>query len=43
MLWNLVELMVGRRDFNRVGPAFVKALTFSEVLLEIREIRKGAF
>ena len=43
LLWDLIERMVGGRKFHRVGPEFLKALEFSEVLLEFWEICKGAF
>ena len=29
--------MVGRREFRRVGPAFLKGLEFREILLEFWE------
>ena len=29
-----IERMVGGREFHRVGPEFLKALEFREVLLE---------
>ena len=32
-----------REEFHRVGPEFVKALDFREVLLEFWEIRRDAF
>ena len=35
--------MVGGREFHRVGPEFLKALEFREVLLELWEISRGAF
>ena len=42
-LWDLIERMVGGREFHRVGPEFLKALEFREVLLELWEISRGAF
>ena len=35
--------MVGGREFHRVGPEFLKALEFREVLLELWEISRGEF
>ena len=43
LLWDLIERMVGGREFHRVGPEFLKALEFREVLLEFWEISRGAF
>ena len=34
MWWDLVERMVGGREFHREGPTFFKSLAFREVLLE---------
>ena len=36
-MWDLIERMVGGREFYRVGPEFLKALEFREVLLELWE------
>ena len=38
----LIERMVGVREFHRVGPEYLKALEFREVLLELWEISRGA-
>ena len=43
ILWDLIERMVGGREFHRVGPEFLKSLEFREVLLEFWEISRGAF
>ena len=32
-----------REEFHRVGPEFLKALEFREVLLEFWEISRGSF
>ena len=40
---DLIERMVGGREFHRVGPEFLKALECMEVLLELLEISRGAF
>ena len=32
-----------RKEFHRVGPVFLNALEFREVLLEFWEILRGAF
>ena len=32
-MWDLIEQMVGRKEFLRVGPEFLKSLEFKEVLL----------
>ena len=32
LLWDLIERMVGGRKLHRMGPAFLKALEFREVL-----------
>ena len=32
--WDLIERMVGGREFHRVGPEFLKALEFN-VLLDL--------
>ena len=42
-LWDLIERMVGGRELHRVGPEFLKALEFREVLLNFWEISRGAF
>ena len=42
MLWDLIERVVGGREFHRVGPEFLKALEYREVLLEFRELSRGA-
>ena len=34
LLWDLIEHMIGGREFNRVGPEYLKVLEFTEVLLE---------
>ena len=35
--------MVGGREFHRVGPEFLKALEFREVLLELWELVEEHF
>ena len=41
LLWDLIERMVGGREFHRVGSEFLKALKCIEVLLELWEISRG--
>ena len=33
----------GRREFHRMGSEFLKALEYTEILLEFREITRGVF
>ena len=40
-MWDLIERMVGGREFHRVGPGILKALEFREVLLELWDINRG--
>ena len=40
LLWDLIERMVGGKEFHRVGPEFLKALECREVLLEFWEISR---
>ena len=40
-LWDIIEHMVGGREYHSVVSEFLKALEFREVLLELREIKKG--
>ena len=43
LLWDLIERMLGGMGFHKVGPEFLKALEFREVLLEFWEISRVAF
>ena len=38
-----IERMVGGREFHSVGPAFLKALKFRDILLDFWEISRGVF